>query len=409
MDYIIKRQDTQKILKGKSWLLLYGRRKIGKTFLLRELCKFKEIYTIKQDLSVISKNKNLSLSEMIKEVKDLLLKNKTVVIDEFQRLDMGILEEISLLHPKGRLILSGSSLRIIKKIFEVQSPVLGFFTPLKIEFIKPSDMLFNLKKKDFNEKILELSSFLKEPWLIPIYNNEDILEFVYNLVIQSKQIITALVGEIFNEEERELSQKYLVLLHLIGSGVWNTKELTSIMYSRNLIPSPSQTHIIQYLKNLEEMELVESIKLNKSKGNYYRLFSPLMNIYYYLDSRYNISDRKISLDEVKPTLQKLINFEIQNFVADLFAEIYQGRKEYFVSSEKEIDFIITSRNKIKIIGEVKWKKVDKRDIEKFVINSENFNAEKILICKSSDIKNYKGIEIIDSKNLILQLNKRIKN
>ena len=115
---------------------------------------------------------------------------------------------------------------------------------------------------------------------------------------------------------------------MIGEGIWNTKELTSILYSRKLIPDPSPTHLIQYLKNLEEMELVESIKLYKTKGRYYRLISPLMNIYYYLDSRYDISNRTISLEEIRPTLQNIINLEIQNFIADLFAEIYEGRKEY---------------------------------------------------------------------------------
>lgn len=59
------------------------------------------------------------------------MKNKSVVIDEFQRLDENILEEISILHPKGRLLLSGSSLRILKKFFEPKSAFLGFFVPLK--------------------------------------------------------------------------------------------------------------------------------------------------------------------------------------------------------------------------------------------------------------------------------------
>ncbi len=404
MGYIIKRSEINRIKIEKHWILLYGRRKVGKTFLLKDLCKFKNYYYIKKDLSILSNQETISTQTMIQETKKLLLDNQLVVIDEFQRLNETVLEDLSILHPKGKLILSGSSLRVIKKIFEPRSALLGFFTPFKIGFISPSDTLLNLQKSLKDNLLIELSTFLREPWLIPIYNNEELIKFIYKLINESKHIITALIGEIFTEEERELTKKYEAILNLIGSGIWNTKELTSILYSRGIISEPSPTHIIQYIKNLEEMELVESIKLHKSKGRYYRLFSPLMNIYYYLDSRYDISDRVISFEEVKPTLQKLINLEIQNFIADLFSEIYDGRKEYFISQDKEVDFVITKRNKPELIGEVKWKEIDQTDINKFKKNSERLYGKKIMICKGSVTKD-KDIEILPPNKLMLLLQK----
>ena len=156
----------------------------------------------------------------------------------------------------------------------------------------------------------------------------------------------------------------------------------------------------------QEIELVESIKLYRSKGNYYRLSSPIMNIYYYLDSRYDISNREAYLEEIKPTLERLISLEIQNFIADLFVELYRGRKEYVVSKDKEVDFIITKRNKAEIIGEVKWKKINQEDINKFIKNSENLNGRKILICKTGQVKQI-GIELIDSTSLVDLTKKRI--
>lgn len=94
---------------------------------------------------------------------------------------------------------------------------------------------------------------------------------------------------------------------------------------------------------MQEIDLIENIRVHKSKSNYYRLLSPIANLYYYLDSRYDISNREISFKEAFPTIQKIVSMEIQNFVADLFAELYDGRKEYFVSPTKEIDFVITKR------------------------------------------------------------------
>ncbi|MBI5872348.1 AAA family ATPase [archaeon] len=399
MDYIIKREESKNIEKESSWLLVYGRRKTGKTFLLRNLCKFDLYYLVKKNLDILSDEKTISLNKFVEEVKEGLNKNKGVVIDEFQRLDESILEEISTLHPKGKLVLSGSSLRIAKKFYEPRSAFLGFFTPSRIGFIKPTNIIKELKGIFKPEKTVEISTFLREPWLIPPYDKEEISKFVYNIATKSKYVITSLVGEIFTEEEREMTKKYDAILSLVGSGIWNTKEIANILYAKRLIEEPSQTHIIQYLKNLQEIDLIENMRIYKSKNNYYKLLSPIANIYYYLDSRYDISNREISFKEVLPTVQKLVNMEIQNFVADLFAELYDGRKEYFVSPTKEIDFIITKRNKPEIIGEVKWKEVKKEDIEKFRSNSEFLHGRKILICKEGYIED-KEIEVMNAKKIV---------
>lgn len=398
MDYIIKRQESEKIKKEKTWLMIYGRRKTGKTFLLRHLCEFDKYYLVKKDLGILFEDRIETTKELVKEVNDSLNEDMSVVIDEFQRLDESVIEEIAQSHPKGRLILSGSSLRITKKVFDSKSPLLGFFTPMKIGLIKPLDILKGLKSFTAEQKI-EFSTFLREPWLIPSYNKEDILKFVYKVVINSKYVISSLIGEIFSEEERELSKKYAAILSLIGAGVWGTKELTNTLYSRGLIPDPSPTHLIQYLKNLEEMELVEGIKLYKSKNKYfYRLRSPIMNIFYYLDDRYDITDREVSFEEIKPTLNRLINLEIQNFLADFFAEKFAGRKEYFLPPSKEIDFIITQRNKPIVVGEVKWKNISKEDIENFKRSSADFFRRKILICKEGIKSN--EVEVLNSKEVI---------
>ena len=366
--------------------------------MLRDLCKFERYYTVKKDLSIVCKEKTLTIDGCVDEIKKLLSENKTVVLDEFQRLNESVLEELSLVHPKGRLIVSGSSLRIVKKIFEPKSPLLGFFMPMKIGLINPTDTIKGIKESD-NEKRIALATFIREPWIIPLYNKENIVEYVYEIISKSRYTITALIGEIFTEEERELTKKYEAIIRLIGSGIWNTKQLTSLLYGKKLIPDPSPTHVIQYLKNLEEMEIVESIKLHKAKGRYYRLISPIMNVYYYIESRYDISNRAVSLEEIKPTLEKLINLEIQNFVADIFAELHKGRKEYSVAPDKEVDFIITIRNKPAIIGEVKWKKVSQSDIQKFLKNTERMRGKRILICKSGD-KEDKDVEILDARQVV---------
>lgn len=386
MDYIIKRKEAEEV-KGKAWLMVYGRRKTGKTFLLRNFCRFDAYFLVKKDLSVFSDGKQTTIDEMIKIAKELLAKGKSVAIDEFQRLNESHLEELAMLHPKGKLVVSGSSMRIVKKFFEPKSAILGFFTPFKIGFISSLNILSGLKGKLKPAEAIELAAFLREPWLIPLFEGEDIRRFAYKVISKSKFIITSLVGEIFSEEERELSKKYEAILRLVGSGIWNTKEIAGILYSRGIIQDASVTNIIQYIKNLEEMELLESVRLYNSKSNFYRLKSPIMNIFYYLDSRYDISNRDISLEEIGPTLDRLINLEIQNFIADFFAERENGRKEYFLSPEREIDFIITKRNKMEIVGEVKWKRAESKEIEKFLKSMHDLPGKKIIIFKSGKLEN----------------------
>ncbi len=398
MNYIIKRKETAEIRQGKNWLLVYGRRKVGKTFLLRELCGFTHFYTVKVDRSIISSSGTITLEKMKEEVKNLLQNGQTVVIDEFQRLDEAILEELVQVHPKGRLILSGSSMRTIKIVFNRNSPLLGFFTPLKIGLISPEDVVEGLQTLP-SEKQVELAAFLREPWLIPLYNQESSLEFLYKVVTQSHYIISALIGEIFSEEERELSAKYAAILSLIGAGTWETKQLTNLLYSRQLIPDPSPGHVLQYIKNLEEMDLIESVKMYKSKNKYfYRLRSPIMNLFYYLEDRYSITARDISLIELKPTIDKVLSLELQNFIGEIAARKLSGRKEYFVAPAREIDFIITQRNKPLAVGEVKWKNISSADIEQFNKSTFDFSCRKIIIGKSGTSTS--AVEVWDSKKIV---------
>lgn len=399
MGYItqIIRSETES-LEQKGWILLYGRRKTGKTYLLRNLYSPDVYILVKRDLSLWSEPE-MDISSISRDVQSLLKQGKTVVIDEFQRMDEGVLEEITRAHPGGKLILSGSSFRVVEKLFSPGSPLMGFFRPLGLDIISPQDMIRSLKRKLNPDKVLELSTFLREPWLIPLFSGEEIGKFLYGIITDLNATITSLIGEIFTEEERERSRVYESLLGLMGSGVWNAKDMASILYTRKIISEPSSSHISQYLKNMRDMDLIESCRIFGSRREYHRLKSPIMNLYYYLDSRYNIAERRISWEEVKPTLNKLIQMEIQNFMADIFAEIYHGRKEYLFSPEKEIDFIITKRNKPVCVGEVKWGKVKREHLKRFENNTEKFSCDKVLVGKSADLKHL-GIQIYSPKDIL---------
>ncbi len=46
-----------------------------------------------------------------------------------------------------------------------------------------------------------------------------------------------------------------------------------------------------------------------------------------------------------------------------------------------VHIIITIRNKPKLVGEVKWGKVTKNDINRFLEKVENFDCKKVIVVK----------------------------
>ena len=280
---------------------------------------------------------------------NILEHNGVVVIDEFQRLSISILEDLTAYHPSGKLILSGSSLGVVRKIFEPGSPLLGFFTPFKLSLINPIDILSSLKDHFKPIDSIELSCYLRDPWLIPLVS-DIALRLVYTYACKYWHVVRALLGESFAEEERALTKVYDSILFLLGSFRWKLNEIANILYSRGLIKEPSSSHLSGFVKNLIEMDLIIPIKIYNSRRKIYRLKSPLMEAFYYLDFKYEVSERQVSLDEVRPTIEFLIRKHVEDFIADLLARYYNGRRGYSLSPK--INIIITRRNRPILVGEV---------------------------------------------------------
>jgi hypothetical protein len=97
---------------------------------------------------------------------------------------------------------------------------------------------------------------------------------------------------------------------------------------------------------------------------------------------------------------KTLGFAVQNFVADLFAESLEGRKE--CSFEPEIDFITTKgrgRTPV-VVGEVKWGAWGKSDVENFLQKAEGFSCRKVFVVREKRKIDVNGAEILDQKDLV---------
>lgn len=401
----IYRNEADEIKKLRGWILIYGRRKVGKTFLIKNFLDYDVYFRVKRDGKILAENFVLdeinNIKDFSKAVLGLIKQNKVVIIDEFQRLPESILEEISIAHPKGKVILSGSSMKVIKRMAGRKSPLLGLTMQYKLELIKPKNILKELLKKLDPTQTIEISPYLADVWTIPFFKEEDTtMKTIYELLKYSKLTVPGLIGEIFTEEERELTIVYEAIIRLLGGGEWNYKNISRLLADRQIVKRADSSLVLPYIKNLTGMGLVEMLPIYSSKKKMYRLTSPMMEAFYYLTDRYNFEETDVSFEEVRPTIEKLRNLAIQNFIANLFAEIYKGRKEYFVTPEKEIDFIITVRRKATVVGEVKWGKYGLKDLKNFEEKTKYINAKKVFIVKKKTIPKFNNIEILDWKDLI---------
>lgn len=116
---------------------MYGRRKTGKTFLLRNCAGASVYVTVGRSGSCLVEEEGgeprvASLEEGVRVALRAVESGSTAVIDEFQRLpeEYWDLSAVSRARGRGRLILCGSSLGVASKVLDRRSPLLGLFRAL---------------------------------------------------------------------------------------------------------------------------------------------------------------------------------------------------------------------------------------------------------------------------------------
>ena len=340
---IIKRKEEKKLRDSKGWILVYGRRKVGKSFLIKRAIKWDLYITITRSRDAIVESEGdvlrVELSEGVKRAVKYLKEDKTVVIDEFQRLPEFLWDEIALLHPSGRLILAGSSHGIVKKVLDRRSPLLGLVNPIKMGIISYSDAVSALSSRIDAEKALLWGVLIRDPWIIPFsrIENDPVLFLVNNaeqLVISS----SGLVGEVFTEEDRALTALYEAVLRLLAEGVWSPSEIAGILSSRGMIEggAPAVTGV---LDKLVKMGLVDKIRLWKTRRSrvYYRHSSPLLSMIYYLDQKFGVSD---GYRVKEGPVRSVFGREVEYCIAEMLSSELDGMPGFHVSPEGDVDVIV---------------------------------------------------------------------
>ncbi|MEM3996369.1 MAG: AAA family ATPase [Pyrobaculum sp.] len=318
---ILKRRECERLAKVDRWLLLYGRRKVGKTFALRHCVKSDFYATVTRTLEALVGEEVWRLEDAVREAVKALRRGGVVVLDEFQRMPEKWWDLLASAHPSGVLIISGSSFGMLRRVFDKRSPLLGLFDVVKMGLIRYADVL--AQTRDFKKAAL-----WRDPWTIPlVYSPEEAESRIYALYLSAMGI----VGEVFTEEERTLTKLYELVLMALAEGEWNSAVVANYVSSRGaLMPASTAS---AYLARLAEMGLVARVPIYRSKRHYYRISSTPIRLALYAEAKYHVSEGGTPRD--LPW-----GLELQFNVGELVAEAKRGR--LFYMPHGDVDFVVES-------------------------------------------------------------------
>jgi hypothetical protein len=403
---IIKRKEIDDIKPIKKWLLIFGRRKTGKTFLVENFLDYDEYFFVKRDRSVISKKdgKTIDYETLTSLIGRALPDGKTVVLDEFHRLGGDFLDFVHSIKKGGKLILISSTLFLSKSLFASRSPVLGFFAEVPIGLIDLDDTVKALKRPGIDRKFLtEMGVLLKEPLAIDYYSpDEDPRKLMGKVITYSIHTIPALVGEIFSEEERTISAIYEGILRAVASGKIVSSEISSHLFSRGLIKKDDPSLIQQYLSNLVGFGVLKKIRVYGKKRFIYKHVSPLVRIFYYADEKYNISERALGEGEVERLVGEMMPRVVEDTVRELLAKRFGLEESVAEARDFDVDGCLLRFKKPEIALEVKWReKLGNAEARKIVERLDRLGARrKILFVADKRRVRVEGAEVVDILDLM---------
>ncbi|MDT7862624.1 MAG: AAA family ATPase [Saccharolobus sp.] len=343
----ILRREYKDLKNLEGWTLIYGRRKVGKSFLVRKYINYDLYYVITRDLQAYfpSDGSFRKLDEAFSLTIRALKEDKTVVIDEFQRLPEKYWDGLSTEHPNGKLILVGSSFRVMRKLVDKRSPLLGLVLPYRLDIIHYADVLSQIKDP-------LLSLIYRDPWTIGFVKSlKDLKEKAYQLYMVTK----ALIGEIFEEEERQLTTLYEAILLSLAEGEWNTSIISGALNSKGF--NVTSSSVSGFLDILSNMGLIEKIRIYGEKRKakwYYKISSPIISLVFYAEAKYNVSFTE-SVGELP------IGREVQFAIGELLAESHNLTLAY--SPFEDIDVVLLDKDKPVIGYEVKLGEFTRNEAE----------------------------------------------
>ena len=410
-------EHLEKFLKSNKFefLILYGRRRVGKTELILNATKNKKriyylatseknlerFYEVLLKYDPFVSNLKMDFEVLIDYLKD---KIEIIVIDEFQNLikeDKNILNifqsliDTKLKDSNLKLVILGSSVSIISsKVLSYQSPLYGRRTEsIKLKPVSFIDLKKFFPKSDFKE-LLEIYGFADGIPYYLIRREGNFWDWISKELIEEKSFLRDEIDFLMRYEFDDPST-YKLILEAIANGKNKMNEIKDFIKLQRTDLSP-------YLKNLIEVDLIKrevsiTENLKSRKGRYYLKDNFIKFWFKFVYP--NLSSIESEIFKIS-----IIKNNYSEYLGPIFEDVC---KEFLVKSKlfnftkigrwwyKDIEIDIVAINKENknnpeiIFSECKWKK--------------NINAEKIIFkliekAEKVDFKRKKETYVIFAKS-----------
>ena len=394
-----------------SFLVIIGKRRVGKTELLLQFLKEKGLYffvdnkktelLLTKEFSEILKSKfpipdyvNFeNLEQFFKYLFELSLKEEIVIaIDEFQRflkINPSLLFQFQklwdLYHKKAKLFLliSGSSIGMMKKVFEEEG------SPL----FKRADNLLKLKPFDFKiiNKILSdfgINSFEEKLKIYFIfggiiyyyslmekYKAKSVEGLISSLLLREYAPLENEIPEILIEEFGKNHPTYYEILNAIALGKNTKKEMSDFVHIEETSLSPYLDELINLIDVVcYEISPLDNIKSTK-KGKYL-----IRDNFFYFWFKFVFANRSLFERKEFEKIEELIKKEIssfygkrfERFMLENFHHLFEfdraGRwngyfRDKVQRKDVEIDIVSINKENEIIFAECKWQdKINAKEI-----------------------------------------------
>ncbi|MFQ5405649.1 MAG: ATP-binding protein [Candidatus Micrarchaeia archaeon] len=394
----------EKLYKGEkpNLLVLYGRRRVGKTALLNEFSKrHKALYLVARQETQADQLKKIS-EETARFFQDEVIANNPfqnydalftylakkdlpVFFDEFPYLVESnkalpsILQEHWDKHfskKKSLIVLCGSSIRMMESLLGYKSPIYGRRTAQVL--LKPlnfKDSCKFLEGLSPEEKVSAFAVLGGMPAYLMEYNyKKPLLLNIKEKILAKNTFLYQDVLFVLKEELNEPSTYYSIL-KAIAKG--NTK-IGTIMNDTGL----EKGKITKYLSVLQNLEIVErrvpitEKKPAKSRKGIYLLKDNYFKFWFWFVFENNeyIEQNKEDLlitEKIKPQLNNLTGKAFEEICLEWIKKQKKFNNYLFGrwwNNQNEIDIVgVNAKNNRILLGEVKWKKLSKKQAKKTIL------------------------------------------
>jgi len=350
---VIERWECR-LLRGLSragrWVLVYGRRKTGKTWLLRRCWDWSLYATVTGDGFCVLEERGrgprlVAAGDCVEAVARLIRSpgGGGAVVDEFQRLPRRLWELLAATSPEAEagLALCGSSLGVARRVFSRGSPLLGLLAPLRVDLASYPDTVASLLRWGLGPRdALLWAVAARDPWLLrhiePRGEPWRVLAAWAHALVPAAR---GLVGEVFEEEERSLTRLYDAVLRLLSEGYWRAADLAARLAEAGLTSAPHPGSVTGVLRVLEDMGLVERVPLWRTRGArvYYRHRSSLLRLLLAVAA----TVEELGAEPRPETIHSMYGVELQFNLGEMLAEAKGLRRGYSIQpGGRDIDVVL---------------------------------------------------------------------